>query len=68
MTEPGYKIRRVDGSRTVKLTVFVEVLAESLLRGVRNSLQHQVQSSRSSADGTHAVVNTTRAKTTLDDL
>lgn len=68
MTEPGYKIRGVGESGPVMFTVLVEVLSEGLLRGVRYSLQHQVQGSRSSADGTHAVVNTTRTKATLNDL
>ncbi len=49
-------------------SVFGESLAEGLLALVGGTRQHEIESTLGSADGTHAVVNTTGTKTTLDDL
>ncbi len=69
MTEPegrdGLYSRRAEA---MILTMLVEVLAKSLLCRVSDALQHQIQGSRGSTNGTHTVVNAARTQAALDDL
>ena len=46
---------------TVRLTVLVQMLAESLARRISDTVEHEVQRLLRGTDGAHAVVDTTRA-------
>lgn len=48
--------------------VLVEHLAKHDLLGVRHPEEHELESARGDSDGTHAVVDTSRSETSLDDL
>jgi len=61
MTVPAQRKSHKIKHQLPSLTVFVQVFAESFSAGVSNTLEHQVKSSLSDTDRTHAVVNTTRS-------